>query len=288
MSQRIARRHDAHDLAVVLVGEQVLHRWDAVQIGRLGPGIDQNVDVLVGDPFRLRGLPARPGIVACRNFATFYCQIEWTGAGVAHHHLELGADEIVEHHRECQRDAGAADAARDDLGLLRILDGCHAGGLPDRHGLDRRRYRSDPVVLGRIELHALKSNRLRCRKAILDKADVGAVLGCNAVEIVGHHHAGRAGHVLCDDSGMSRNILADVTGHEAKLKIVLAAGTDTDKRIDGLALVEVLHGVSLRCRREGQQGSGQNAADEDRSDGHLGSPPYVAPDYTRGRRNAKS
>ena len=168
----------------------------ASRSGARGPACAMTVILLVLEPCRLGRLPARPGVVARLDLAALHREVDLVAAGIAGDDLELGAEELVHHLRIDEGDGAARRGAGDDLALARVLDALDAGGVPDRHGLDHRRDRAEPLHLGGVELHAGDADGLHGREGVGDHADIGAVLRRDVVEVVDHPHAAGAGHVL--------------------------------------------------------------------------------------------
>jgi hypothetical protein len=77
-------------------------------------------------------------------------------------------------------------------------------------------------------------------------------------------------HVLHDDCGMARDMLAEMARGDARLQVVAAAGPGTDNEADLLAGVEIL---AMSRRRTGRQ-NGEDKSCEDGPD-HAMPPPAI-------------
>ena len=204
---------------------------------------------MVAQPVRLGRLPARPGIIARLDLAPFHRQVNLVAAGIAGDDLEFGAEKLVHHRGIDVGDCALARRAGNDFALAQVVDGLDAGRVPDRHGLDHRRERAEPVEFFCIEAHALRADRLRRGKIVAEHADVSAVARRLREQIVRHVDAAGAGHVLRHHVGIARNVLADMARHQARMQIVFAADAHSDQHVDGLAAIEVGRRLGLRGRR---------------------------------------
>ena len=91
-----------------------------------------------------------------------------------------------------------------------------------------------------IELDTGQVHELRlCHRAVYG-AYHGAVLRCDAVDVVGRDYATGARHALHDDRRISRNILAHETGKQACIDIEACTLSATDDDTYLLAAVEFL------------------------------------------------
>jgi hypothetical protein len=91
------------------------------------------------------------------------------------------------------------------------------------------------------------------------RADDGAVLGRDIVDVCRCDVARGARHVVDDDAGITGNVFADMARDHSAVEIVAAAGRRGDDDGDGLALVELRCGI-LRCgafSAAGQQPKGE-------------------------------
>ena len=86
-----ARDHQFDELALLRRARRVLDRR-RVEIGRARTGLRDHRDLLLGEPGRLGGLPARPGVVAGLDLAALHGEIDLVAARIAGHDLELAAE----------------------------------------------------------------------------------------------------------------------------------------------------------------------------------------------------
>jgi hypothetical protein len=106
-----------------------------------------------------------------------------------------------------------------------------------------------------------------------DRADHGAVLGRDIVDMGRQHVAGGARHVADDDGGVARKVLAQVPRNQARIEIVAAAGRRTDHDGDGFALVELRHRVLPGDWLAAQSQQHHGGADASYGRHHLNSAP---------------
>ena len=83
---------------------------------------------------------------------------------------------------------------------------------------------ADPIELGGLEAHALRSELFVERHGRRADADDGAVLRRDVEDLVDGEEAAGAGHVLRHDIRLSRNMPADMAGEQAPAGVVAAAG----------------------------------------------------------------
>jgi len=202
------------------------------------------------------------------HLAAFHGEVDLVAAVIAGHDLEARAEELIHHRRIDVRDGAFGGRARDGLALARILDAEDARRVPHRHGLVDRRDRPQPRKFRGVELNARQAGGLRGREGILAHSDIGAVTRRLDIEVVLHLEAARAGHILRDDARVARNVPPDMLGHQPGLQIVFAAGAHADQHIDGLATIEVGHGIGL-CARRRQSGNGQQRRSRERAKGRA-------------------
>ncbi len=85
------------------------------------------------------------------DLATLHGEHRRRGTLVTHHHLELRADDIGEHHRIDRHRRGACARAQQHFPLQRILDGLDGNVAPDKGHIDRRGDPADPIELRDFE-----------------------------------------------------------------------------------------------------------------------------------------
>ena len=116
--------HDLHDLPVLRRPRELDRHRHALEIGmRPHAHLHQDVDQLVPDPLRL-GRGERGPVLAglALHFAVLDREAHFGRAGIAVHHLELGAEQVVAEHR--QDVAVRAGRAGAEDGLLRRSRPC--------------------------------------------------------------------------------------------------------------------------------------------------------------------
>lgn len=107
---------------------------------------------------------------------------------------------------------------------------------------------ADPGELVGSKLRALGAEQWIERGATADGGEHGAVLGTDIVEPVGEAEASGALHVLGNDGRAARDVLAEMTGQHACIKVVGAAHAVADIKLDVAAFVEFRGGLRI-CRR---------------------------------------
>src|SRR5919112_1915150 len=76
---------------------------------------------------------------------------------------------------------------------------------------------------------------------------------CRRIDVSSGADTSGTGHILHNDSRMTRDMLAEVLGEQPGVKIVAAAWPKADDDVDGISLVEILL-VRRRWRRDQRRG----------------------------------
>ena len=72
----------------------------------------------------------------------------------------------------------------------------------------------------------------------------------DGINIIGRDYSSRSGHVLHDEGGISRAVLAHVLGEDSRPEIVGVAGKIADDDPDGFSLIERRLRLQVRDRRQ--------------------------------------
>src|SRR5512145_1709386 len=73
------------------------------------------------------------------------------------------------------------------------------------------------------------------------------------VKIVRGRQASRARHILDNEARIARDMLAHITGHQTRIKIIATAWRVAHYQTDGFALIKILRlygGGDNQCRRD--------------------------------------
>ena len=152
-----------------------------------------------------------------------------------------------------QVDPGGARPCTADLdGLLGIgdvLQGPHPGPAHEhtcRDALDRS---ADPGQFLRLDPNLRIAEGLRGHEPVVPDAEHRAVGLGPLLNVVRGYQAAGTGHVLHDETGVSRNVFAHVAHDLARVRVVPTARCVADDNPDGLALEEVIRGDDITCRQ---------------------------------------
>jgi hypothetical protein len=116
---------------------------------------------------------------------------------------------------------------------------------------------ADPCELAAVELGV--AEQWLDRHAARDGAEHAAVLGRHRIKILRRALAAGARHVLRNDGGIARDMLAHEARKQTRIDVVTAAGAEADRHLDAAAFVEFLDalctGRNGRCdhRQRGDQ-----------------------------------
>ena len=188
------------------------------------------------DPLRPRRGQRGPVLAGLAlHLAVLDGEVHLRGAGIAVHHLEFRAQQVVAQHRQdVAVGAGRARAEHDFL-RHRICKRLHRGRVPGDCHEDGLRDAADPTELRCIEERVLAVGRqgleqLLERQTVLHCCELGAVVGGAIVEVVGQSEPARSWHVLRYQRRASRNMATHVAGECTRIKIVSAAGSCSDEQ----------------------------------------------------------
>jgi hypothetical protein len=209
------------------------------------------------------GKDARPRPAATTlDLAAFHGERDVIAAGIAADDLELGAENTVENARKLIGIGSLAGATDDELLFERIFKLGDAARLPGDADAHLVVGAADPGELVGLELSALGAQqRIECGAAA-DSAQCSAVLRPDIVEPIGKTQASRALQVLGHDGRIAGDVLAEMAGQHAGIKVIGTAHAVADIEIDFLAPVEFRRRlrVSKRCRQR-CEGADRDAAD---------------------------
>ena len=126
---------------------------------------------------------------------------------------------------------------------MRVVGKIRGGAEPDEFA----RVEADP---GRVAENGEQ------RHVAGDRADGGAVVRGDRIEMVRGAQAAGPRHVLHHDRGVAGNVAAEISRDQPRAEIVAAAGTIADDHIDGPAAIKI--GDRLRTDRAGEEESRQH------------------------------
>ena len=119
--------------------------------------------------------------------------------------------------------------------MLVMPDACHRHHRAVGGGHDR----ADPAELAHVVAHRRHADQLVHHQGVRDHADIGAVLGRDGLQEIGHHDAAAADHVLRHDGRIAGQVRPEIAGDQARVAIVRAADVHADHEIDVPAPVEI-------------------------------------------------
>ena len=122
--------------------------------------------------------------------------------------------------------------------------------IEDKFGLLRV---ADPGEFRPVELHFRAPGQLVEVHRRAKCAEGQPVRLRHGINIVGRDHSSRSGHVLHDEGGISRDVLAHVLGEDSRPEIVGVAGKIADDDPDGFSLIERRLSLQVRYRRQQKQ-----------------------------------
>jgi len=100
--------------------------------------------------------------------------------------------------------------------------------------------RSNPLHFARIEFDSLPPYQLRKNLIAVEGADGQAIGPRYLVNVVRCDQTSGPGHVLDNDCGISRHILAHIAGHGARERVKATAGRKTDDDSNHFAPIKIL------------------------------------------------
>src|SRR5215472_6695145 len=107
------------------------------------------------------------------------------------------------------------------------------------------------VEVGRIQQ---RCKYQRSRKS----ANHRAVLGRNGIEVVNRPQTSGSGHILGNDSGITRQVLAHESADQSAVEVITTAHAEPDDHRDRMSLVEIFRGGLCGGRAGAQQNSYRN------------------------------
>lgn len=111
------------------------------------------------------------------------------------------------------------------------------------HKILRAVHAADPIEFRVIEPHLFAAGELIEINPRYDRRDRQTVGFGHAVEMVGGDQRAGPRHILHDEVGVSRNMLAPMLGYEARMSIILASRGGPGNEGNRLALIERCLGV---------------------------------------------
>ena len=184
----------------------------------------------------------KPSMVMARqlHFVSFHCQVLVGAARITADDFEFHAEGILEQPGNVI--AGAADAggrtARRVVSLAQLVErfggrvGTHEEQVAGAVG------RTDPTILGPVELRFFASGQLRHNQRAAEGAQRQSIGLGHVVDMIGRDHRTGARHVLNHEGGIAGNILAHEARVGARILIMIVARLVADDDADGFALIE--------------------------------------------------
>src|SRR5262245_13479100 len=192
------------------------------------------VESLAPDRFDRLPLPA-----AARHFTRFGGETNFRRAFVTGNQLDRqpeGRNQQLGSIIGCITGRDAAEFYR-GLGISQGIEGRDAARFGERAGNVILRRDADIFKFARVELDTGFPDHLiddLVAMKVENRQPVG--LG-NLIYVIGRYQAGGAGHIFDDDRRVPGNLLAQVTGDQARIAVESAAGGETDNKPDGFSLV---------------------------------------------------
>ncbi len=239
--REVDRFRHAHAVEHLAAGQVLLH---------------QHADHALLQPVRtlaIHGVPAHAADAL--HLVLLDREQDFARAGIARDDAKFGAEHVVEQHRRVARGAARLRRAQDQLGRVRVFD-----------RLDRRVGAHIAVVRGGLRAAEIDQRGgivvelafagVACPQRIGDharrgRADRGAVLGGDIVDVRRRDMAAGARHVDRQHRRVAGDVPAKVTRHQPRIAVVAATRDRADDKADGLTAVEVRDGVlcgGLRCQ----------------------------------------
>src|SRR5882724_8066155 len=218
------------------VTREIRDERDALQ-ARVGlrTAMKQHVDLFRVDPIRPFADHAIEAFADAVDFIAFHGEENVGRGGKSRNELELRAHETIECFRigvGAGADAGVSD---DQFLLLQVLEGLHLGPGHRDADVGFHRRRSDPGDLEGVKSCTCRAGQWSKRGIARDQAKHRAILWRDCVDMVGRVETAATRHVLRDDGWIARQVLADVTGHDAAPAVIAAAGPEADDHRHSLA-----------------------------------------------------
>ena len=193
------------------------------------------------------------------HLAALHRQRDLAAAGIAHHQLEPGAQQIVQHHREVARRGAVAARADDQLGRQRVLEVLHRRVGAHEADIDVAVGVAEIKELRRLVLHRRAAEQRLQDRAGKDRAGHGAVLRRDGIDIPGRAVRSGAAHVLHHDRRIAGDVIAEMAREQPCVGVVAAARRRADHDLELLALVELLDEFSRRFLRHREARGCQHA-----------------------------
>ena len=221
--------------------------------------LNEHAKVAVGlEPLGLDRLYRRQIDRASVDLAALHGEKNRGGIGIAYHLLDVQSYRIAQDDRHvvAGRSFGrGAEHERRKVGAARLLDRFHRRVLAHEQNIGvvgEARCGAEPRQPARVKLHVgVAAEETEERHVARERADRGAVLRRDVVEIVDRAQAAGTRHILHDHGWMSGNKLAEVARKQPRMDIVAATRAIADDQVYLPALVEV--GERIRMRRDDRQ-----------------------------------
>ena len=190
-------------------------------------------------------------------------------AGIAGDDAELGAEHVVQQQRQIVGGGAGIAGADDQLLVEHVLERLHRRVAAHVADIDVAVGAAEIDELVRIVLHRHVAEQRLQHRAGEDRADRGAVLGRDRIDVAGGAVGSRAAHVLHDDGRIAGHGVAEMPRQQPRIGVVAAAGRRADDHRDLLALEELLDRFLRRrdgrgAQQAGNRGGGKPDAKPDR------------------------
>ncbi len=228
------------------------------RLRRLRAGLDDEADLLVLQPFRVR---RRIGVVGKPADALDLAALDrepHVARRVAGDHLEFGAEQRVQHQRHFCGIARQAGGRNPHFALCCVLDRLDRTGVPDHAGVILCGDGADPFEFGRIVLRRGVAEQRLGQQRVVGRSDDAAVVRGNAVQPVGRDDAAGAGHVLGNDARMTGNMIGKMPRQQPRIGVVTASSAVGNDVFQNFAAIESLGGLRPCLGGDGDGKAGDN------------------------------
>src|SRR3989338_6257932 len=220
---------EAEELALLFVPG---HRGDCRDI-RKGKVFDRAVSQLREDqPFAAFELVQRcdlrrcPGIEEPLHLSAIDGHPDIGGPFVARYHFEISPQHIPHQYRPVLY-SGTGDCADHNLltlGSQGLLNLCYPRFSGHNHQVGLADWNSEIAKLANVELYRRIVKELLQDDWPRDVAYHGPIFGRGVIDVICRDDTAGAGHVVDDDRGVPRNVLAEMACDHTRIRIISATG----------------------------------------------------------------
>ena len=197
--------------------------------------LHERLDRPFGEPFRVEDFDAGPADAAdALNLAALHRQRDLAAAGIARHQLELGVEQVVQHHRKVTRRGAVAARADDQFVRQYVLEFLHRRVGAHEADVDVAVGVAEIEKFGRIVLHRRTAEQRLQDRAGKDRAGHGAVLRRDGIDVTGRAVRSGAAHVLHYDRRIAGDVIAKIAREQGAHRC-RSHRRPTSRRRSGLA-----------------------------------------------------